>query len=122
MSAYILGGCAESTDGIRRLISLPFRDLLFGYDRIILDLFKFHERTRFADRLVVEVAWGPITEILLYKNNGVRLVCPLPAEIQNYTSYTAVTMTGKPNAAEARALVRFLGGAGKPLFVDAGVE
>jgi molybdate transport system substrate-binding protein len=70
-----------------------------------------------------EVAFGPITEILLYKDKGVRLVGPLPAEIQNYTAYTAVPMTGRPGAQAARSLVTFLGGSrAKPLFAAAGID
>ena len=69
-----------------------------------------------------EIGFGPITEILLYKDKGLRLVGPLPAEIQNYTSYTAVPMTGMPNKAVAEAFVRFLAGPGKPLLVAAGID
>ena len=70
-----------------------------------------------------EVGFGPITEILQYKEKGLRLVGPLPAEIQNYTSYTAVAMSAGANKAEAQELVRYLGGsAGKELFVAAGIE
>lgn len=89
--------------------------------------------TRYADGASVmehiikgkgkEVGFAAITEILLYKDKGVRFVGPLPAEIQNYTAYVAVPMTGRPNAGIARELTRFLGGAvGKPLFVAAGIE
>lgn len=70
-----------------------------------------------------EVAFGPITEILLEKEHGLVLVGPLPAEIQNYTSYIAVTMSAGSQKAVAQELVKFLGGpAGKPLFVAAGIE
>jgi len=69
-----------------------------------------------------EVGFGPITEILQYKNKGLRLVGPLPAEIQNYTSYTAVPMKAGSNKDVAQAFVRFLGGNGKPLFVAAGID
>jgi molybdate transport system substrate-binding protein len=70
-----------------------------------------------------EVGFGPITEILQYKDKGLRLVGPLPAEIQNFTSYTAVAMSAGTNKAEAQELVRYLGGpAGKRLFVAAGIE
>mgnify|MGYP001476081778 CR=1 FL=1 len=69
-----------------------------------------------------EVGFGPITEILQYKEKGLRLVGPLPAEIQNYTSYTAVPMSGGSNKDAAQALVRFLGSKGKPLFVVAGID
>lgn len=70
-----------------------------------------------------EVAFGPITEILLEKEHGLVLVGPLPAEIQNYTSYIAVPMSAGSQKAVAQELVKFLGGpAGKPLFVAAGIE
>jgi molybdate transport system substrate-binding protein len=69
-----------------------------------------------------EVGFGPITEILQYKDKGLRLVGPLPAEIQNYTSYTAVPMKAGSNKDVAQAFVRFLGGSGKPLFVAAGID
>lgn len=89
--------------------------------------------TRYADGASVmehvlkgkgrEVGFGAITEILLYKEKGLRFVGPLPAEIQNYTSYTAAPMTGGANGETARALVKFLGSpAGKKLFVAAGIE
>lgn len=70
-----------------------------------------------------EVGFGPITEILLEKDHGLILVGPLPAEIQNYTSYTAVPMSAGTQKEAARAFVTFLGGpVGRPLFVSAGVE
>lgn len=70
-----------------------------------------------------EVAFGPITEILLFRDKGVRLVGPLPPEIQNYTSYVAVPMSAGSSKEVAQAFVRFLGGpTGKPLFVAAGIE
>lgn len=70
-----------------------------------------------------EVAFGPITEILLEKENGLVFVGPLPPDVQNFTSYTAVPMKATTQQKEAQALVRFLGGPeGKPLFVAAGIE
>ena len=70
-----------------------------------------------------EVGFGPITEILLEKEHGLILVGPFPAEIQNYTSYTAVPMTAGTRKEIARAFVTFLGGpVGRPLFVSAGIE
>lgn len=70
-----------------------------------------------------EVAFGPITEILLEKEHGLIFVGPLPEEIQNYTSYVATPMTAGPQKEEARALVKFLGGpVSKALFVAAGIE
>jgi molybdate transport system substrate-binding protein len=70
-----------------------------------------------------EFAFGPITEILLFRDKGVRLVGPLPPEIQNYTAYVAVPMSAGSSKEVALAFVRFLGGpTGKPLFVAAGIE
>ena len=70
-----------------------------------------------------EIAFGAITEILLYKEKGLRFIGPVPAEVQNYTGYIASPMTGGANAALARELVKHLGSpAGKKLFVAAGIE
>lgn len=70
-----------------------------------------------------EVAFGPITEILLEKEHGLILVGPFPPEIQNYTSYIAVPMSAGTQKNLAQELVKFLGDpVGKPLFVAAGIE
>ncbi len=89
--------------------------------------------TRYADGASVmehalkgqgkEIAFGAITEILLYKEKGLRFVGPVPAAVQNYTSYVASPMVGSANAALARQFVKHLGSpAGKKLFVAAGIE
>jgi molybdate transport system substrate-binding protein len=67
-----------------------------------------------------ELAFSPITEILLYRGKGLQFVGPLPTEIQNFTTYAA-----EPAARSevALAFVRFLGTpAAKAIFVAAGVE
>jgi molybdate transport system substrate-binding protein len=67
-----------------------------------------------------ELAFSPITEILLYRGKGLQLVGPLPTEIQNFTTYAA-----EPAARSevALAFVRFLRTpAAKAIFVAAGVE
>lgn len=70
-----------------------------------------------------EIGVGPITEILLYRDKGLRLVGPLPAEVQNYTSYTASAMAAAANAEVAAAFVRYLGSpAGRAFFAAAGIE
>jgi len=70
-----------------------------------------------------EIGFGPVTEILLQRDKGLKLVGPLPADVQNYTSYSAAPMTASANAELARAFVRWLGGPeSKALFVAAGVE
>ena len=92
--------------------------------------------TRYADGASVlehvikgkgrEIGFGAMTEILLYTNKGLQLVGPLPADIQNYTSYTAAPLLPKdpsgPQQALALQFVVFLSGpVGKPLFVAAGI-
>jgi molybdate transport system substrate-binding protein len=57
---------------------------------------------------VKEIGFGAITEILLYKGKGLLLVGPLPADVQNYTTYTAVLMTASPNPPIAQEFVRYL--------------
>jgi molybdate transport system substrate-binding protein len=70
-----------------------------------------------------EVGVGPITEILQFRDQGLKLVGPLPAEVQNYTSYTAAPHAASANADAAAAFVRFLSSpAGKAHFTAAGIE
>ena len=70
-----------------------------------------------------EVGVGPITEILQFRDQGLKLVAPLPAEVQNYTSYTAAPHAGSTNADAAAAFVRYLASpAGKAFFTAAGIE
>jgi len=70
-----------------------------------------------------EIGFGPVTEILLHKDKGLKLVGPLPADIQNYTSYSAAPMTSAAQPEPARAFVRFLGSPeSKALFAAAGIE
>ena len=89
--------------------------------------------TRYADGAAVmehvlkghgrEIGFGPITEILLQREKGLRLVGPFPAEVQNYTAYSASLMSSAAQRAAARNLVEYLGSpAGKAIFVAAGVE
>lgn len=70
-----------------------------------------------------EIGFGAITEILLYRDKGLKLVGPLPAALQNYTSYAGTVMLGAENAESAKQFVLFLdGGTGKALFKAAGIE
>ena len=89
--------------------------------------------TRYADGTAVhehvlkgqgrEMEFGAIPDILLHRDEGLRLVGPLPAEVQNYTSYTAAPMTAAANAEVARGFVLHLGSpASKALFAAAGIE
>ena len=89
--------------------------------------------TRYADGAAVmdhvlkgkgrEIGFGPITEILQHRDRGLKLVGPLPAEVQNYTSYAASAMTGAASGSAAQDFVRYLGTpAAKKAFVAAGIE
>ena len=70
-----------------------------------------------------EIGFGPITEIKQFEAKGLKLVGPLPAEVQNYTSYDAAVMTGAASAEAARAVLRQLATPeGKTAFASAGVE
>ena len=70
-----------------------------------------------------EVSFGQMTEIRLHRDEGLRLVGPLPAPVQNYTTYAGAAMMARSNAETARAFVRHLASpAGKALFAAAGIE
>jgi molybdate transport system substrate-binding protein len=70
-----------------------------------------------------EIGSGAITEIKLYTGKGLTFVGPLPADVQNYTSYEAVLMNGATSADAAKAVLKLLATpAGKAAFVSAGVE
>jgi len=70
-----------------------------------------------------EIGFGAITEIKLYTSKGLQFVGPLPAEVQNYTTYDAALMTAAPAADAAKAVLRELATpAGKAAFTGAGVE
>ena len=67
-----------------------------------------------------ELAFSPVTEILLYRGKGLQLVGPLPAEIQNLTAYAAQPVS---QSKAALTFVHFLATpAAKTIFVAAGIE
>ncbi len=89
--------------------------------------------TRYADGTAVhehvlkgrgrEIGFGAIPDILLHRDAGLRLVGPLPAEVQNYTTYTAAPMTAAASADVARTFVSYLGSAAaRTLLTTAGIE
>ncbi|HEV2009388.1 MAG TPA: substrate-binding domain-containing protein [Burkholderiales bacterium] len=108
-----------------------YLDKLFGNMGILEQLKP--KSTRYADGASVmehiikgkgnEIGFGAITEIKMYETKGLKFVGPLPAEVQNYTSYEAALMTGATAADAARVVLRQLTTpAGKAAFVSAGVE
>ena len=75
-----------------------------------------------------EFGFGALTEIGLFADQGLKLVGPLPASLQNYTTYVALPWPGsapdEPARADAvAALIRALqGAAARSLFANAGIE
>jgi len=70
-----------------------------------------------------EIGFGAITEIRLMEPKGLKYVGPLPAQIQNYTSYAAGVMTEAPAPEVARDFVKYLASpASKAAFFAAGIE
>src|SRR5438270_90432 len=71
----------------------------------------------------VNIAFNTAPEILQRREKGLKLVGPLPPEVQNYTSYSAAPMTAAASAELARVFVRYLGSPeSKALFVGAGID
>lgn len=69
-----------------------------------------------------EIGFGAITEIRMVEPKGLRLVGPLPAPVQNYTSYEAVLMSGAASPAARAALAIMATPAGRAAFLAGGVE
>ena len=70
-----------------------------------------------------EIGFGAITEIKAYEPKGVKLAGPLPADVQNYTSYEAVMMTGAASPEAVKAVLNQMATpAGKAAFAAGGME
>jgi molybdate transport system substrate-binding protein len=69
-----------------------------------------------------EFGFGGITDILLYRERGLRLVGPLPAEIQNYANYSAAVLSAAPDPDGAKAFMAYLASPeGRALFLANGI-
>ena len=67
-----------------------------------------------------EIGFMPLVQILNFRDRGLQLVGPLPADIQNYTTYAAAPA---PKSAGGLAFVRFLGTSeAKGIFAGVGIE
>jgi molybdate transport system substrate-binding protein len=55
-----------------------------------------------------EIGFGPLPEITMYTKKGVRLVGPLPAEVQQRNAYVASATRDAANGETAAALLGFL--------------
>ena len=70
-----------------------------------------------------ELGFGVITEIKLFEPKGLKLVGPLPPDIQNYTSYDAALISNAPSADAAKAFLTYLATPeAKQIFAAAGIE
>ena len=70
-----------------------------------------------------EIGFGALTEILLFKERGIRLVGPLPPGLQAYTAYAAALPTAGTRSDAARALLtHFAAPESQRAFAAAGVE
>ena len=70
-----------------------------------------------------EIGFGPITEIKTFEPKGVVLVAPLPADVQNYTTYVAAVLSGAREREPAAHFIRYLTtAAARQTFAATGVE
>jgi len=70
-----------------------------------------------------DIGFGGITEIKRWHDKGLRLVAPLPADIQNYTPYLAALAKDPPNREGAQEFLTFLGSpAAKAILLANGVD
>jgi molybdate transport system substrate-binding protein len=71
----------------------------------------------------IEIGFGAIPEIRSFEPKGLKLVGPLPEQVQNSTAYSAAVITDAPEAEIARDFVRYIGTpAAKAIFAAAGIE
>jgi molybdate transport system substrate-binding protein len=70
-----------------------------------------------------QIGFGAITEIKLFETKGIKFLGPLPADIQNYTTYNAALTTNGPQPEAARAFVTYLATPeARRIFAAAGIE
>ncbi|MGH8633835.1 MAG: molybdate ABC transporter substrate-binding protein [Burkholderiales bacterium] len=97
------------------------------YEQIRDKLIRYDDGTAVMHHLMRgqgrEFGFGGITDILMYRDKGLRLVGSLPEEIQNYTAYAAAVITTSPHPDAAQALLQFLASPpGKALFSTNGIR
>jgi len=133
----------SSVDALKQVVlnaeSVVFNRASSGlYVETLLSQLGLHERiqaktTRFdngpamMDHLINgkgrEIAFGAIIEIIMFREQGLRLVGPLPPEVQHWTAYAAAPMVSAPNAAGAQSFLRYLASApAKALFAVHGID
>ncbi|MFQ5931313.1 MAG: molybdate ABC transporter substrate-binding protein [Nitrospiraceae bacterium] len=76
-----------------------------------------------SSRTEREIGFGQVPEILVYRNQGVELVGPLPKEIENVTTYAAGVLADASVPEPAHRFIQFLTTpSAKAAFIAAGVE
>jgi molybdate transport system substrate-binding protein len=66
------------------------------------------------------IGFGAMTEIKEFTSKGLVFVGPLPADVQNYTTYAATPLVEE--RPELKAFLDYLGGKGKTVLAANGVE
>lgn len=69
-----------------------------------------------------EIGFGATTVIIENKTNGIQFAGPLPEEIQNYTTYVAVAMTGDSNKSAQEFACHLASAASRDLLAAAGLD
>jgi molybdate transport system substrate-binding protein len=70
-----------------------------------------------------EIGFGAITEIRQFEPKGLRLVGPLPEQVQSSTAYSAAVLTEAPETEVAREFVLYLGTpAARAILAAAGID
>jgi molybdate transport system substrate-binding protein len=70
-----------------------------------------------------EIGFGATTVIVDSERRGLKFVGPLPAEVQNYTSYAATAVPGSAGESGAQIFVRYLTTPeAKAIFAAAGID
>jgi len=70
-----------------------------------------------------EIGFGAITEILMFRDKGLKLAAPLPEEEQHYTDYVAAPMIAAPDGEGARLFTTYLDTPeARGLFAARGIE
>lgn len=96
------------------------------YERLLPRITRFVTGPEMMEHLIHgrgrEVCLGAIVELMMFRDQGVQFVGPLPPELQHATRYDAAPMPGGANPAGARAFLRYLAGAeASAMFAACGV-
>jgi len=102
-------------------------DLLGIGDQLKTKTFRYASATQVLEHLAggkgVEIGFATIPEIRLAEDKGVKLVGPLPDQIQSATTYSAAVVSDAPEAEIAEKFVQYLDTpAARALFAAAGFD